>query len=212
MACVSRGSLAYRGPRGRAPRGHASIKCHAADQMVSSANRALWVRLRKHARRRSCWKLSPGHEAVPGSTAIERSGRVLSLVLLMQRIRKPLSWLVAGWLVSQLATLVAAPIVLGGSGAVHAASDDANCTCPPGTAPGLTCPMHSSPYGDAPTCRIRSTSGPSDAALLSLVGGLGVLPPSRSVPYVAPVARAVAIPPVALIGRSELPESPPPRA
>lgn len=166
----------------------------------------------KHARRRSCWNLPPGHEAVPGSTAIERSGRVLSLVLLMQRIRKPLSWLVAGWLVFQLATLVAAPIVLGGSGAVHAASDDANCTCPPGTAPGLTCPMHSSPYGDAPACRIRSTSGPSDAALLSLVGGLGVLPPSRSVPYVAPVARAVAIPTVALIGRSELPESPPPRA
>jgi len=151
-------------------------------------------------------------KAIPGSTAIERSGRVLSSLLLMQWIRKPLSLLVAGWLVIQLATLVAAPIVLGGSGVVHTASGDANCTCPPGTAPGLTCPMHSSPHGDAPTCRIRSTSGPSDAALLSLVGGLGVLPLSRSVPYVAPVAAAVAIPPVALIGRSELPESPPPRA
>jgi hypothetical protein len=64
---------------------------------------------------------------------------------------------------------------------------------------------------DADTCTMRSTSAPTDAALLSLTGGLGV--PSTASPLDLPrgfdrLGSGV----VAPADRAILPDSPPPRA
>src|SRR5262245_48325358 len=85
----------------------------------------------------------------------------------MRRIRRRLSWLIAGWLICQTASLTAAPI-----GTALGLGTDACCA---GLGPGQTCPMHHSRAGDR-TCKMRSACPRADFALVSLAGGVGVLP------------------------------------
>src|SRR5438046_1009334 len=96
----------------------------------------------------------------------------------MRALRRHLPWAIAGWLACQMAGLTAAPLALSGAHASPADHDE-KCDCP--VAPGQACPMHHTREGDR-TCKIRHAFGGSDAALLALAGGVGVLPrPTASV-------------------------------
>jgi hypothetical protein len=124
----------------------------------------------------------------------------------MVAVRGHLSWLISGWLVCQIAGVVAAPLAL----LVSAPSaHDEQCTCP--IAPGQACPMHHAPEGDQ-TCKMRNASGGSEAALLALAGGVGLLPPAtvtESAFHPGDIVRSGT--PSAIL-RAHRPESPPPRA
>jgi hypothetical protein len=112
------------------------------------------------------------------------------------------------WLLCQLTGLAAAPFALCCS---QLASADQTPACCRGLAPGQKCPMH---HGDASdsTCKMRSACSRSDAALLTLTGGLGVLPePTVGVIAFDPGA-AIAAVAVSTVVRSDRPDSPPPRA
>jgi hypothetical protein len=129
----------------------------------------------------------------------------------MQRMRWCLSWLAAGWVLCQLAAFAAAPIVLSADGLDPVTVE--RCTCAEG-APGAACPMHQGHGGDpkrsGTDCKLRSSCASSEAALLSLAGGLGLVPS----PAVVSVNRVVALIPgplVRALNRVELPEFPPPR-
>ena len=61
------------------------------------------------------------------------------------------------------------------------------------------------------TCAMRGPGSASDAALLSLVGALGLTPVARASLEVLPIAEPVSTLADAELTRSELPESPPPR-
>jgi hypothetical protein len=123
-------------------------------------------------------------------------------------MRPMLRALASVWLLCQLAGLIAAPVAMCVSPAeVAASAEDACC---PGVAPGQVCPMHHTREG-AKHCVMRSTCASSTAALLTLVGGVGLLPsvaPSAAVLAVSGAAPRVASTPIV---RTELPESPPPR-
>jgi hypothetical protein len=116
--------------------------------------------------------------------------------------------LACAWMCCELASVVAGPLaVYFGPAEVVASSEDACC---PGVAPGQVCPMHHTREG-AKHCVMRSTCASSTAALLTLVGGVGLLPsvaPSAAVLAVSGAAPRVASTPIV---RTELPESPPPR-
>lgn len=128
----------------------------------------------------------------------------------MPRLRARLSWMLASWLVLQLAA-IAVPVVLAATG--HATVEEL-CDCP-GIEHGATCPMHhgpsrSSDRSDEETCTLRSACASPDAALLSLAGGIGVLPRSTDVAIDLTSSDLVLIRPRPLF-RSDLPEAPPPR-
>jgi hypothetical protein len=126
----------------------------------------------------------------------------------MPFVRSRLSWIVGAWLVCQVAGLAAAPIALCCANQ-EAAADTPSCCR--GLAPGQKCPMHHHEESDR-TCKMRNACSQSDAALLTLSGGLGVLPSSTvGVSAFDPgdiVATASPVP----VPRSDRPESPPPRA
>jgi hypothetical protein len=123
----------------------------------------------------------------------------------MSRGRRFTSLVAVGWLVCQLVALAAplTPLV----------SSDDQCACPGGTL-GALCPMHhharppsANPVGPI----VKNACATPATALLSLVGGLGVLP--QPVPVnidrtPTDVALFVSTP----VDRSEVPDSPPPRA
>jgi hypothetical protein len=125
-------------------------------------------------------------------------------------LRKRLSWFAAAWLFCQAAGFAAAPVTFGARSIVT--SEDA-CDCP-GTAPGQACPMHSqraTKDDSENTCRLRNACAPDDAALLTLVSGVGI----AAQPTAVPVERmVVALDPVvsSTLVRTDLPDSPPPRA
>ena len=125
----------------------------------------------------------------------------------MPVVRRHLSWLVGAWLACQAVALAAAPITLCGS---QPAPEHHDGVCCPGTKPGQVCPMHHVREG-VRTCAIGSPCSASDAALLSLVGTLGLAPVARVVFDVRPIAEPVSTLADAEMTRSELPESPPPR-
>jgi hypothetical protein len=121
--------------------------------------------------------------------------------------RRRLPWVVALWLVGQIAGVAAAPVSFSLRGA-QAIDDDKCC---PGLLPGQVCPMHHTQEGKR-TCKMRSACAGSDAALFALAGGAGVLPQST------PLVNAFD-PGIFLKGgssstllRTDIPESPPPRA
>ncbi len=126
----------------------------------------------------------------------------------MRVVRRHLSWLVGAWLACQAAALAAAPVVMCGS---QPTPDHHDVICCPGLKPGQVCPMHHVREG-VRTCAMRSPCSPSDAALLSLVGALGLTPAARVVIDIAPIAEPVSTLADAELTRSELPESPPPRS
>jgi len=124
-------------------------------------------------------------------------------------MRPMLRALASAWLVCQLAGLIAAPVAMCVNPAEAAAS--AEDACCPGVAPGQVCPMHHTREG-AKHCVMRSTCASGTTALLTLVGGVGLLP-SLTSSAVDTLAQAGAAPRLAsaTIARAELPESPPPR-
>jgi hypothetical protein len=128
----------------------------------------------------------------------------------MSRGRTFLRVLAGGWLALQLAAAIGASISMG-VGAVAMPVGHHSSACCPGVAPGQTCPMHHTREGGR-TCTMRGTCGAQDAVLLSLFSAVGLASP-------APVAHApddVALRTLplafALVVRTELPESPPPRS
>ena len=125
----------------------------------------------------------------------------------MRVVRQRLSWLVGGWLACQVAALAAAPVTLCVSTPAPASH---KTVCCPGLKPGQMCPMHHTREG-VQICVMLSPCSASDAALLPLVAGAGLLP---SAPPVASVVfSAQSIPPVTALAieRAERPDSPPPR-
>jgi hypothetical protein len=126
----------------------------------------------------------------------------------MRSIRRYLSWLVWSWVLCQAIGLAAAPLALRGLPVAAPHEEEACC---PGVGPGQVCPMHHAHEG-AKRCVMTNACSGSPSALLSLAGGLGLLPPAsihavRTVSF-GPVAPATP-PPVA---RALSPDPPPPRA
>jgi hypothetical protein len=129
---------------------------------------------------------------------------------LMRPIRRRLSWMLASWLVFQCAGIVA-PVVLAATGV---ALEEA-CTCP-GAIHGATCPMHhgkeSTAKDKANPCSVRNAYLPSDLALLALSGGAAVLPQLLAFDAIAPSRTPISLQADDPSSRTELPDSPPPRA
>ena len=122
-------------------------------------------------------------------------------------VRRHLSWLVAAWLVCQVAGVSAAPVSFCCKD-VPSSHDEAECC--PGLLPGQVCPMHHTTAGKR-ECKMRNACVPSDAALMALAGSIGVLPPTTAVVNafdLGAAARPLAPLP---ISRADRPESPPPR-
>jgi hypothetical protein len=126
----------------------------------------------------------------------------------MPSVRRRLSWIIRVWLICQVAGLAAAPFALC---CASLASADQTPACCRGLSPGQTCPMHHGGEEDR-TCKMRSACSRSDAALLTLAGGLGVLPTATTtVTAFDPGDVVSALSPSARL-RTDRPESPPPRA
>jgi hypothetical protein len=110
------------------------------------------------------------------------------------------------WLVCQLVAL-AAPLAFGPATAMANAEF---CVCPGGG--GTECPMHKEKEDEATEkSGIRNSCAPPNAALLSLAAGLGILEPAGVLTIdLIPAAldTLIIVPPT----RTELPDSPPPRA
>jgi hypothetical protein len=129
----------------------------------------------------------------------------------MTTLRRRLSWIIAVWILFQVAGLVA-PVALAAAGFAAAAEF---CDCPEEVA-GATCPMHhgKTPRHAAPKpgeCRVQNACAPTDAALLSMFSGAGVLPATASIPVVI-TSRPIAVPASQLRCVLSVPASPPPRA
>jgi len=128
----------------------------------------------------------------------------------MRSVRNNLSWFLAVALTLQLAGIVA-PAVLSAAGI----DIEQVCTCA-GETHGATCPMHHGKTSQSETrsnqCSLKSASVPTALALLTLGAGIGIVPP-LNVFHVTVLSLAVQ--PASDAGfasRSELPDSPPPRA
>jgi predicted cobalt transporter CbtA len=124
------------------------------------------------------------------------------------RHRKRTAWIAAAWLSCQ-----AIAFVLPFSANTIAAVAVDLCTCP-GHVPGAPCPMHHHGLGttdqhDGPA--VRNACAQPDVALLSLAGGLGILPEPASLATDRVQTKVVFIATVPLY-RTEVPDSPPPRA
>jgi hypothetical protein len=138
-----------------------------------------------------------------------RDDRRAKLTKSMSFVRRHLAWIVCGWLAGQMAGLAAAPLALCCQSA-PAAHDDGQKCCP-GLLLGQVCPMHHTREGDR-TCKMRSACGPSDAALVALSGGLGVLPPATALVNAFALGDVLGAAAPSAIARAYRPESPPPRA
>ncbi len=129
----------------------------------------------------------------------------------MAFLRRRLTFVVCVWLIGQAAGLAAAPFALCCGTAPGTSVHDDEEKCCPGLLPGQVCPMHHTKEG-VRTCKMRSVCTNSDAAFLSLSGGLGVMPqPTATVNAFGLRAAAPVMAPSA-ISRALRPESPPPRA
>jgi len=126
----------------------------------------------------------------------------------MALVRRRLSWLICGWLAFQLASYVAAPFAL-------CCEDPAASVLPEcceAAAPGQTCPMHHNVDTGDRTCKMRNACARADSALLTLSGGLGVMPtPTNDVIAFTAGERLTALRSPAVV-RTDRPESPPPRS
>jgi hypothetical protein len=118
---------------------------------------------------------------------------------MMRTVRRHLFGIVCVWLVCQVGSVMAAPILLSG---------DDLCTCPTDV-PGAACPMHH--HQDTGECVVRSAAPVPAATLASLIGAVGVMPPVQTTsPAILPSRRLLPIA-AAVIIRSERPHPPPPR-
>jgi hypothetical protein len=119
-------------------------------------------------------------------------------------IRRRLWWLIVAWLVCQAGSLSAAPTL-----AVFGRTVDECCE---GLGPGQACPMHHPSREGDRTCKMRSACPRGDAALISMAGGLGVLPDLTDVVTPFGLGDSVAAPAIKAIAHATSPESPPPRS
>ena len=119
----------------------------------------------------------------------------------MRRVRRRLSRIVFVWLLCQVSSVTAAPLLLAGQEL---------CTCPTDV-PGAVCPMHHA-HQDPNECVLRNAAPTSTATLASLVAGLGLISPAQTISAI--VSSAELIPPMssAVILRSDRPDPPPPRS
>ena len=128
----------------------------------------------------------------------------------MTTLRRRLSWIIAVWILFQIAGL-ATPVVLAAAGY---SNGEEFCDCPEEVA-GATCPMH---HGKTPRhaaqkpgeCRLQNACAPTDAALLSMFSGVGVMPTTTSIPVLA-TSQPVAVSASLLRHFLIVPEAPPPR-
>jgi hypothetical protein len=123
----------------------------------------------------------------------------------MTVVRRHLGFVICLWLASQATALSVAPVALW-----RAAHGEQECDCP--IEAGATCPMHHSSRDDDGTCKLRRAFGSSDRALVALMGGLGLLPPSTLTVNIFEPRSAVVTFFSPVISRASIPDSPPPRA
>jgi hypothetical protein len=126
----------------------------------------------------------------------------------MSFVRRRLSWVIGAWLLCQVAGVAAAPLTFC---CQNVASADDEEKCCPGLLPGQVCPMHHTKEGER-TCKMRSTCTKSDAALVALAGGIGVVPTATPLVSSFDLGDPVRPAPRSAILRAYRPESPPPRA
>lgn len=126
----------------------------------------------------------------------------------MSLVRRRLSWLIGAWLLCQIANVAAAPLTFCCQN-VATADDEEECC--PGLLPGQVCPMHHT-KADERTCKMRDACARTDAALVALAGGIGVLPPATAVVNTFDPGDLLRPAPRSAILRAYRPESPPPRA
>src|SRR5437763_1488558 len=98
------------------------------------------------------------------------------LIVFMSRVRRRLSWLIGAWLLCQLANVAAAPLTFCCQN-VATADDEEKCC--PGLLPGQVCPMHHTKEG-VRTCKMRAVCSGTEASIVALAGGFGVMPASTS--------------------------------
>jgi hypothetical protein len=124
----------------------------------------------------------------------------------MRVFRRVLSTVLVAWLAAQSTTL-AMPLMMAFSG-----PSEEICTCEIGD--HATCPMHHGQAMDSADggqhCSMRAAAAPFDAVLLSLAGGVGVLPASVTLDHGLASAPLVEATPVVLDIHSPL-DTPPPR-
>jgi hypothetical protein len=118
-------------------------------------------------------------------------------------VRRRLSWLIASWLVCQVAVIAGAP-------AFDALGIDQDPCCR-GVAPGQTCPMHQTRAGDR-TCKMRSDCPRPDFALISIISGAGILPGATHLVITFEAGTSIGGNPSLAVNRSDRPDAPPPRA
>ncbi len=128
----------------------------------------------------------------------------------MEHVRRGLRSVACGWLAMQLVAFAAAPMI-GLCCAGAPASSAHPRACCPGIAPGQMCPMHHSREGGR-TCTMGSACHTGDAALLSIFAVVGLVSPATPADRLASSAERLPSFATAPIFRTELPESPPPRA
>ena len=126
----------------------------------------------------------------------------------MSSVRRRLSWLIGVWLLCQVANVAAAPLTFCCQN-VATADDEEKCC--PGLLPGQVCPMHHTKEG-VRTCKMRDACARTDAALVALAGGLGVLPPATAVVNTFDLGDLPRPAPRSAIVRAYRPDSLPPRA
>jgi hypothetical protein len=126
----------------------------------------------------------------------------------MAFVRRHLAWLIGAWLTCQIAGVAAAPVTFCCKD-VPTSHDEVECCA--GLMPGQTCPMHHTTAGKR-ECKMRNACGSSDAALMALAGGVGVLPPATSVVSAFDLGDLAHRRAPLAITRSDRPDSPPPRA
>jgi hypothetical protein len=126
----------------------------------------------------------------------------------MSLVRRRLSWLICCWLAVQIAGYVAAPFALCCEDVLASALPD----CCKLVAPGQTCPMHHKEDSDENTCKMRNGCAPSDSALVSLSGGIGVMPTLTSDVIAFTAGDSLSGLTESGLVRAARPDAPPPRA
>ena len=125
----------------------------------------------------------------------------------MSFARRHMSCVIALWIACQIAGIAAAPVAFCCRG-VPTIEDDKCC---PGLLPGQVCPMHHTKEGER-TCKMRNACARSDAALIALATGVGLLPQATALVSVFDPGTLVKDASASALRRAHLPESPPPRA
>src|SRR5262245_2933645 len=126
----------------------------------------------------------------------------------MALVGRRLSWLICGCLACQLAGYVAAPFALCCEDPAASVLPD----CCEAAAPGQTCPMHHNVDPGDRTCKMRNACARADSALLTLSGGLGVMPTPTSDVIAFTAGDQLTAAAASATARTLCPESPPPRS